>query len=267
MKFLRRSLMLAAVLTALLCAVLLLNFTAPNPTGRRYSSETPLTTGDAQNREIGWDGERVLAQDLRLPNNNDPSQLQCFCRQGSYINSNDCNTCIPVSTLTSSYRIPDFVTDSFIAESKNRREFYYNGREVDQIADYVTAAILIRRPLWVYVRVNTPVAPEFTELVQSTGGDVVYYFTTPGYVDPVDQTARAGFAGAGILFGFVGWLELRSWRGQKRLKLLSSKPKPTAPPKYPNDPLNRAIHKTDAAADFGQRAIDRQRRDIDRDSL
>lgn len=268
MKFLRRSLMLAALLTALVCAVLLLNFTAPNPTGRRYSSETPLRTREGASYQLGVDGERVLANDLGLPNNNASGQGQCFCRIGNDAGfAPKCRICVGQFEAVSRARVPDFVTPTLIVDSKNSQHIPSSSEEAQEIADYAMLAQLTSREFWLFVRMDTTVSLEVAQIVQLTGGDLVYYFTTPDYVDPVDQTARAGFAGAGILFGFVGWLELRSWRGQKRLKLLSSKPKPTAPPKYPNNPLNRAIHKTDAAADFGQRAIDRQRRDIDRDSL
>lgn len=268
MKFLRRSLILAALLTALVCAVLLLNFTAPNPTGRRYSSETPLRTGDGTPNQLGTDGERVLANDLALPNNNASNQGQCFCRIGNDAgHASKCRICLGQFEAVSRARVPDFVTTTLIVDSKNSRQVPFDSEEAREIADYAMLAQLTRREFWLFVRMDTIVSSEVAQIVQMTGGDVVYYFTTPGYVDPIDQTARFGFAGAGILFGFVGWLELRSWRGQKWSKLLSLTPKPTAPPKYPNDPLNRAIRKTDSAADFGRRAIDRQRRDIDRDSL
>jgi hypothetical protein len=167
--------------------LLLLNITAPNPTGRRYSSQMPLMTGGGMN--IGLDAERILAHDLRLPNNNDPAQRQCLCHPGSSIPS-DCNLCIPVAPLQSAWRIPDFVSDRFLAESKNRANLPYDGREVDQIVDYAAAAISLGRPLWVYVRVNTPVAPEFDALVESTGGAVIPYFTVPGYHDTVDAVAQ-----------------------------------------------------------------------------
>ncbi|MBZ0281543.1 MAG: hypothetical protein K8L97_12460 [Anaerolineae bacterium] len=266
MKFLRRSIMVFALLVGVICVVLLINFTAPNPTGRRYSSETPLTTGDAQGWEIGRDGERVLSKDLHLLTNNDPAQTQCICSTGSNRRPNQCKVCIAELASLANFRVPDFVAPDFMAESKNEQGLLYYGREISQISDYALAAHLTGRHLWIYVRVDTEVADEFIRLVESTGGDVVYYFTTPGYVDPVDQTAQAGLAGAGLAFGLIGWRELRSRGSQRQPKLISPIPKPTAPPKSPNDPLNRTTHKIDAAVDFVRRAKDRQRRDIDKDS-
>ena len=95
-----------------------------------------------------------------------------------------------VNDLQSNFRIPDFIAPDFIAESKNTQNLLYSGREYDQISDYALAAKLLNRPLWVYTRVDTIVEPKFYEIVHATGGNVVPYFTVPGYVDPVDDAAR-----------------------------------------------------------------------------
>jgi hypothetical protein len=203
MKIIRalRLLQLALILGCILSIVLLLNITAPNPTGRRYSSEGPAMDGARQ--IIGSEGERILANDLGLPNNNQPDQRQCLC-QTAALKPGECNVCLPVQSLGSTYRVPDFIGPNFIAESKNRENLLYQGREVDQIADYVVAAQELGRPLWLYVRVDTMVAPDFEQMVNSTGGGVVYYFKVDGYVDGVDAAAQTGLlASAGLLTGFT----------------------------------------------------------------
>ena len=65
-------LMVGVIITGI---VLLLNFTAPNPTGRRYSSE--VVNLNLDNGAKGVEGERILAQDLNAPNNN--IEKHCIC--------------------------------------------------------------------------------------------------------------------------------------------------------------------------------------------
>jgi hypothetical protein len=247
MKLLRRLALLIAFIITLTCIVLLLNFTAPNPTGRRYSSAAPLVSGSAQN--IGLSGEQILAQDLRLPRNDDPDQRQCICNNANAI-PGDCNTCIAFSSTITTYRRPDFVGANFIAESKNRQNLLYTFTDqVEQISDYVTAAQLLKRPLWLYIRVDTRLDPEFYRLVESTGGGVVTYFTTPGYVDPVDQTSRSLLVGTLVILAILGVWEI----GARGL---------AAPPR-PKDPLTRAERKTDTAESFMKAAKDRAQGKID----
>jgi hypothetical protein len=69
LKTIRRLVFLATLGGMILCGVLLLNFTASNPTHRRYPSQTPLTTGQGTGVVIGLDAERILAKDLGLPPN------------------------------------------------------------------------------------------------------------------------------------------------------------------------------------------------------
>jgi hypothetical protein len=161
--------------------------------------------------------------------------------------------------LQSDYRVPDFIATGFIAESKNARNLLYTGREYDQISDYALAAKLLNRPLWVYVRVNTNVDPDFYQIVESTGGAVVPYFTVPGYIDPVDITAReSGFVSGMLLVGIV-WLEWRSLK-KRRFKL----PIPKMPqPRQPVDPVVGITRKVTYAEDFTTRAKDRLRATID----
>ncbi len=249
MKRLRHLIMLIAALVMLVCVVLLLNFTAPNPTGRRYSSASPLTSGDAQS--IGLSGEQILSQDLHAPRNEGSDQLQCICNNpNANPGGNECRVCIAYDPSITSYRRPDFVGTNFIAESKNRQNLLYTySDQVDQITDYVTMAKLLGRPLWLYTRVDTRLDPEFYRLVESTGGGVVPYFTTPDYVDPVDRFARLGLEIALVALALSGIWEI----GARRI---------AAPPE-PKDPLARAGRKTDAAEDFLKSAKDRSQRKID----
>ncbi len=194
MKSLRRIILVLAFLAAILSIILLLNFTAPNPTGRRYSSRTPLSTGEGTAGQIGLAGERVLADDLHLPRNDAPDQLQCICNSPTYADLKNCRVCIVSAQLTSPYRRPDFVGRNFIAEAKNAQNLYYDSRDLAQITDFAMAARALNWPLWVYTRVNTNFDPEFLRIVRTTGGDVVPYFTVTGYSDPVDQAAQLGLA-------------------------------------------------------------------------
>jgi hypothetical protein len=156
----------------------------------------------------------------------------------------------------STYRTPDFVGEGFLAESKNEQGLFYSGREVNQIHDYVLAALLMKVRLWVYVRVDTEVSSEFNGLVASTGGGIVYYFTVPGYVDPVDAVARVVSL---LSFGTILVITLgRAGIGRLKMpKLAVSSPNPPRPPKQPDDPARRAVRKTDAAEAFVQRGKER----------
>src|SRR5258708_34300875 len=102
MKRLRRTIAVLAFASFAICVLLLLNVTAPNPTGRRYSSEMPLVTGQGTSNDIGTDGERIMAKDLRLPSNNDPDQLQCICPNPSSKAPSGCRVCIASLNFTSS---------------------------------------------------------------------------------------------------------------------------------------------------------------------
>jgi hypothetical protein len=252
MKFLRRLLFVISLIIAALCIVVLLNFTATNPTGRRYSSASPVMTGDAQ--AIGLSGEEILARDLRLPRNDAPDQRQCICNNPNVsTGANDCRVCITSDASISTYRRPDFISDRFIAESKNRQNLLYTHTDqIDQITDYVTAAQLLKRPLWLYTRVDTRLDAEFYRLVEATGGGIVPYFTTAGYVDPVDQAARSGLIVSLVLLALTGIWEI----GARQVRTGSA-------PKAPQDASARSQAKTDAAGDFVKSAKERAQRKID----
>lgn len=249
MKLVRRLTLLISLIVALVCIVLLLNFTAPNPTGRRYSSEVVSTRGSAQS--IGRSGEEILSRDLRTPRNEAPDQRQCICNSPlSQPNVNECRVCVAYDASISTYRRPDFIGANFIAESKNRRNLLYEySDQVDQISDYVTFAKLMNRPLWLFVRVDTNLSPEFTSLVESTGGGVVRYFAVPGYVDPVDRVAGKVLPVAVIIVIITGVWEL----GASHVRT----------PRPPSNPVQQAKQKTDSADDFVKAAKERAQRKID----
>jgi hypothetical protein len=247
---------------------LLTNSTAPNPTGSRYSSDIPLTTGQGSSSAIGKSGEDILAKDLGLPNNNLSGQIQCICGNASQVKSNQCNACLVTLPSLSTYRRPDFVGSGFLAESKNEQGLWYSGREVDQINDYVLAAILMRVQLWVYVRVNTEIASEFVYLVESTGGGVVRYFTIPGYVDPLETLLYTIFGISCLTLGgiiFIFWFSSRFKNRTVVVSFPSPTPKPPRQPKPSGDPVSKAVRKTDNAEDFMQRSKEKRRQDIEKE--
>jgi hypothetical protein len=221
-KTIRRLLFLLALAGMILCGILLLNFTASNPTRRRYSSQTPLTTGQGTGAEIGQDAERILSKDLGVPPNDRSGQRQCICVRGAALNS-DCNSCLITLSGISGFRRPDFVSSSFIAESKNQQSLLYTNRDFPQIQDYVQAAKALHRPLWVYIRVNTDIDPAYRDLVESTGGGIVRYFTVPGYQDPTDREAQTGLVVCVTMFSGNLLIELRP-----RLRVSRRKPRRSA---------------------------------------
>lgn len=188
----RRAGLLVSVIGAIICVVLLLNITAPNPTGRRYSSETVITTGTPAT--IGYDGERVLARDLGVPNNNASGQLQCICNSQYLTTPSRCNVCtfwVPFPNA-SQFAIPDFVGKKLIADSKNVAKLDWTGDVPRQIELYAATAAQYDLELWVFVRVDTEVDPRYKDLIEPTGGGIVRYFDVPGHTDPIDRTATTG---------------------------------------------------------------------------
>ncbi len=181
-KRLRRFILLCAFIGTVVCVLRLLNCTASNPTHRRYSSKTPPLTGNSNN--IGAGAERILAKDLGVRHNE--SQCVCLSNPGPSI----CTACIVNLSIDGSHRIPDYVGPGYLAESKNVKGLEYRGDDRFQIEAFVLAAQKRHIPLWVYVRVNTVVDQEYFELVESTGGGIVRYFTVPGYEDPVDRASK-----------------------------------------------------------------------------
>jgi hypothetical protein len=248
----RHGLLLGALVLLVISSVILLNITAPNPTGRRYSSTPPLTTGQGNANALGLDAERILAHDLRLPNNNDPGQKQCVCNAAIYATTppTECTTCFVLSPAIPNYRLPDFVGAGFIAEAKNARQLLVShDRDFQQIAAFAEAARAQSLALWVFVRVDTQVDSAYYDLFQGIKGGIVPYFAVPGYVDGWDQLAQIGLLIAAliILLVLVGGL------------IQSIKPAP----RTPQGQVMQTVRKVDEAEDFMRRTRDRARSEID----
>jgi hypothetical protein len=257
MRIARRFLLLVFALLIIFSLVLLLNFTAPNPTGRRYSSETPLTS--LRGRD-GGDAERILALDLGVPNNNSAESTQCICSSDDYSETTlpaQCNICV-FSPDVENYRVPDFVTDAYIAEAKNYAPISGDVYEAnrDQFDAFMAMANELDLPLWVFVAVDSEVSPEFRASVEATGGGIVAYFTIPGYVDPTDQIANVVLRVSGGAF-----VLLLVWEG---LALIGFTP--TMPKRAPDDPHGKAARKVDTTEQFLERAKESTRRKIDQES-
>lgn len=224
-KLIRRGLMALAFGTMLVCVILLLNFTASNPTGRRYSSDI-LRSLNPQTR--GLEGERILANDLDLPRNDQAGQGQCICRSASDTTAPKCKSCLIVLPSVSTYRIPDFVGKDFIADAKTGPA----PKPDAQIRDFVMAAEQLDMPLWIYVEADALIGSSYRDMVESTGGGIVYYFAKPGYKDVTDRNAEAGLAGgAMVLSGGLFW-EIRSRR--------KPRPDPVPPEPLPMPPVSAA---------------------------
>jgi hypothetical protein len=213
----RRALLTCCIVVILVGIVLLLNLTAPNPTGRRYSGDT--VDLDASSTDKGLQGENILATDLNLWVTNERSTNPvCICNsrfEGTVPPGSTCGVCVAYSESVSNFRIPDFVTNGYFAESKNARDLIVShARDYEQIQEMAAVAEEINQPLWIYVRTETYVDHEYFNLARSTGGDVVYYFRDTLYVDPVDQIARiliiVGASGAVLVLGWEAWRWIQS---------------------------------------------------------
>jgi hypothetical protein len=258
MQSLRHLILAASFLSAIVCIILLLNFTAPNPTGRRYSSEVvpPPQSVRTDSGASGREAERVLSIDLGIAHNNSSAGLQhCICssyyQPNSSPNAPGCQVCRVYTKTVSNYRVPDFVTVDYIGESKNTRAFPPSDDQ-EQLRDFITMANTLNMPLWVFVRQDAQIDSAFAAVIANTGGGVVQYFTYPGYIDPVDLAAWRGLALSLLIFLPVLLLPF----GVRRIYW-------TPAPKTPKDPLQEAIRKSNDLKDFKDRATQRARTRID----
>ncbi len=105
--------------------------------------------------------------------------------------------------------IPDFVSPRYIADSKNVRML--RNADYIQLEVYAEAARLLDRPLWVFIRVDTEVPPQFDDLVEATGGSIVHYFTYPGYDDPISAGFELAITSAGVIILILVLAEITSW--------------------------------------------------------
>lgn len=204
MRILRRTILFTALIALIICGLLLLNITAPNPTGRRYSSDIVSYTAGSQ--VIGRQGENALARDLNLPRNEESDQRACVCNlefAESGTLPGRCDICMTYyEEMTNTSNIPDFVSTRFIAEAKN---VIMLNQPSDQMRAFIFAAQELNLPLWVYVRVNTDIPSVYEELIAATGGGVVYYLRDESYVDPVDRAAQIGILiASGVILLVVG---------------------------------------------------------------
>ena len=213
-KWIRRIGLILSLIGLVLSIVVLLQVTVSNPTGRRYSSSPVLMVGTSN--EIGASAEKVLAEDLGLPNNNDAGRTACVCSASGSIVGSRCQTCLShTAGLQKAYRIPDFVGEDFIVESKNLAKLpvsQNSSSNFKQIEDMAKGAKQLGIPLWVYVRKDTWVADDYYDVVESTGGGIVKYFVDADYHDLTDLFVRVGLVVCipGLLI-FGAW-EFRTWR-------------------------------------------------------
>lgn len=234
LKRIRRTLILIALIALIISFFLSAIYDAlfvEHPTGRRYGSEITLNAGTTA--EIGDDGERTLAKDLLLSNNNN-SGKQCICssRYATNLPTSNCNSCLFTGdNISSTHRIPDFVAPNYIAESKNVLQLS-RSRDYMQIQDFATAAITLDVPLWVYVRVDTVAQQRFYDVVEPTGGGIVPYFTYEGYSDDIDRASRIGTAislAALIIFVLIELRAMLYGSAPNRLPAPSAPDQPHSP--------------------------------------
>jgi hypothetical protein len=165
---------------------LALVFLAPNPTHRWFSSEAlDVRTTTTTSQQKGIQGENLLALDLSLaaPTNERSHNAICVCgTQYTISKPSQCSVCAVYSADISEYRIPDFVTTSYIAESKNQRTLAVSqSREFAQITEIAAGARELHLPFYLFVRANTSVDQEYYDLARSTGGDVIQYFVVDAH--------------------------------------------------------------------------------------
>lgn len=184
MRHIRRGGLLLSFVCLIVSIGLLLNFTAPNPTGRRYSSDVPVLSGSPN--EIGASAERILSHDLGVEKN----------------------------TVNFDGVIPDFLTEIQIVEAKNCAVLPCESR--GQFDRLIALASATDRELWVYTRITTRIPDDMAQRVHATGGAIVPYFVEPGYIDQVDNAARVMSAtSVSISAVFVVWeVRFRRTRGE-----------------------------------------------------
>lgn len=225
--------------------------TISDPTGRRYSSGSPVREGSLT--DIGRDAERILSRDLGLLLNQSPNPVQCICNPGDQnAPPRVCNACFAISSSIShgGSRQPDFVSATFLADAKNVGQL----RDFEQIQDFAVASLQLEIPLWIYTRVDTVVSQRFYDLVEPTGGGIVPYFTYVGYQDPIDEVINVTKSGSLIILIIMGISEVSAW-------WLTPRPTPVKPPQ-PN-PSDHRKNKTEEIFASVQDLKDRARRRVD----
>jgi len=163
------------IMLASICLIIV-NFAAPNPTGRWFSSDYVDTTQSGN--VFGHEAEAVLAQDLGIvQNDSSDGGRVCFCNQDAATPPGRCNVCEVNSANISTWSIPDFVNNRLIIDSKAVSRFTID----EQISNFIAVAEQSNRPLWIFVRYDTTYSESTLEQIQATGGDIVDYFVVDGY--------------------------------------------------------------------------------------
>ncbi len=257
MKTLKRIVFIGAFAVIAICTGLLItNYDPNNPTNRRYSSEPVITQSDDLNI-IGESGENVLSKDLGMLRNEKSKPRQAFCNPEPQNIPSDIE-CIFTSNEIENFRIPDFISESYIAESKNARELSVNQeRNYKQIRAFALASKETERPLYIYVRHNTEVGQAYYDLYQEfeIDGRIIHYFQTEqAFVDPVDFN---------LLMGIVGGLSIIViWTGISGI--VTFKPKPQSSVVVPEHKSSRrARNAVDDYDNFMRSAGDNARRTLD----
>lgn len=261
---LRRLLLIPAVSVLLICTLLLLNVTASNPTGRRYSSASPDEIAAELNlSNAGEAAEIALARDLGVPRNDSTDgERVCICNiehESEDTPPNRCNSCA-VYHVDASITIPDFITDDFIADAKDYRSINSRLLSTDaQLRNFLLASERLNRPLYIFM----PHAPDgrlgvtdnARDLIAATGGGVIPYFTYEGYVDPVDRAASIGVVLALLVIGGVlVWTLTRTDESGGNQPMDSDA-----------DAIDKAADSTEKTEAFMDRIDRLSRRDIDED--
>lgn len=239
-----------------------------NPTGRVESSRQVTTGGSPA--QIGASGERALAQDLDVVNNN--VARVCVCDQNRGLVAG-CNACAVNLVLSGevSYRVPDFITSEYIADAKNVARFPDPGIQY-QITDFIAAAHLMHVPLWIYVRRDTEVDPTWRTRIEETGGGVIRYFrTSPIYAEPLSYLLilRSLLDLLTPLVGLLVLVTIMEWVPRSRRPSSANPPyvTPTRPAPGPAPHATRAEDRVGAAAALKERARQRVDRETARDDL
>jgi hypothetical protein len=256
-----RLLLIPAIMMLVICGVLLMNVTAPDPTGRRYSSADPVQVADDLNLpQPGRAAEEVLSWDLGIPrNDSNDGERACICNEaGEAITPpGRCNLCV-VHHPDVSMAIPDFITDSYIADSKDYRSAILSTDE--QIRSFLTASDVLNIPLYIYMPHpedgNLRVSDSTRELIEATGGAVIPYFSYAGYIDPVDRLATIGLVLAVLLILGIVMLQLRNNRTD------THNTGDDEPGK--NDSVDNAVDMTDATEEFMKRVERLSRQELDK---
>lgn len=260
MTTLRRIVFSIALAIVVVCAGLLItNFDPNNPTHRRYSSEVVLSTGEAPSDTIGWDGERVLSKDLNHPKNDENIPVLAFCNSRFEESGQPPAKhveCIYFSDAIENYRVPDFYSDDYIAESKNSATLMIGQeRNYKQIQAFAIASADLGRPLYIFVRHNTRVDAQYYDLFDNIEGGIIHYFQTTGYTDQTDFY---------LLLGIIGGLSvIIIWVGISRI-VTYFMPTPKSSVVVPEHKASRKARKSfDDYDDFMSNAGDSARRTLD----